>query len=139
MDFDGAAFEAADVSDVFQSCEKTTTVNGQAIWSSQKSRKWTPFTPSLTLMDSAGDAFGFSDVLGGFVDGDAVGGEECGGCLQEGQHRDQSRDSDQDIAARCRALPGWTGGGVRPYVGGEAHAAILGFTSNGVCDGRGNN
>jgi len=45
------------------------------------------FVAHLHLQNFSFDAFGFADVLGGFVDGEAVGGWEPGRQGQRHQHR----------------------------------------------------
>jgi hypothetical protein len=81
------------------------------------------FRPCFYPRYFAHDAFVLADVLAGFADGQAVGGEGWG-AEEQGYRRDNFDGGGE--TAHCRALPGWTAGGrcacmVRP----ESHASIL--------------
>ena len=99
----------------FRSFEKTTTVKGQAIASSQKSRKWTPSVPTLTANTFPVTHRVSPMCWAGLVNRDAVGGAGGRRGEEEDHKRDLNGNPGEDRRARCRALPGRTDEGVRPY------------------------
>ena len=74
VDFDGAAGEAADVADVFQVVRKDDDCEGTRHLVFTEIEEVDTFGADFYADDFSRHAFGFSDVLSGLVNGDAVSG-----------------------------------------------------------------
>jgi len=127
VNLDQLSGEAADVADIFQ-------VGGEDDYAERAGHLILAeidvvdaFTSSLDAEDFSGDAFVFADVVGGFLNGDAVGaGEEGDGEKARGQCGETAVSG----MARCRASPGLTAEGSCPHMGrggglGDLHYLIL--------------
>jgi hypothetical protein len=87
VDFDGASGKAANITDIFESGREGDHREGAGQLIFAEVEEVNAFGADLYLKNFAGNAFGFADVLAGFVDGDAVGGVE-----ETGREEDQRRD-----------------------------------------------
>ena len=85
VDFDDAAFEAADVADIFQVVGKDDDREGASGFVFAEVDEVDAFASGFYAQNLAGDALDFADVMAGFVDGDAVGGGEERGREQYGE------------------------------------------------------
>ena len=72
-DFDDASGEAADVADILQVGGKDDHAEGAGHLVFAEIDVVDAFDSSFYAQDFSGDAFFFADVVGGFLDGDAVG------------------------------------------------------------------
>jgi hypothetical protein len=125
--------EAADVADIFQVGGEDDHAEGASHLVLAEVDVVDAFDSSLDAEDFSGDAFVFADVVGGFLDGDAVGAGESQGDGYGKQGYGEGCGS-EDLASMVvgrRASP-WrdSRGGCRYMVRGrggrEAHSVILG-------------
>ncbi len=83
LDFYGAAFEAADVADIFQVRREDDDGKGASHLIFTEVNEVNAFDADAHAMHGPGYAFGFADMLAGLVDGDAVGGGKSRGDKEE--------------------------------------------------------
>jgi hypothetical protein len=86
IDFYDAPFEAADVADIFEVVREDYNGEGAGCFVFAEVYEVDAFESGLYAVDLAGDALDFADVMAGFVDGDAVGGEERDGEQRQEQN-----------------------------------------------------
>ena len=96
MNFDGAAGQAANVADIFQAGREDDDRERAGHLIFAEVEEVNAFRADFHSEDFSRDAFGFADVLAGFVDGDAVGGVE----ERDGEQEDRQREARADILAK---------------------------------------
>ncbi len=89
VDFDGAAGQAANVADIFQSGREHYYAERASRLFLAEVEEVNSLRAHLNFEDFAGNTFRFANVLAGFVDGDAIGGVEWG--RQKQQHTEAER------------------------------------------------
>lgn len=107
VNLDQLSGEAADVAHIFQVGGEYDYAEGAGHLILAEIDVVNAFASSLDAEDFSGDAFFFADVVGGFLDGDAVGAGEEG----DGEQRQRQGCVSETLAAvvaHCRASPGRT-------------------------------
>jgi hypothetical protein len=132
-DFNGAAGETANVTDIFQVGRKDYDGEGAGHLIFAEVEEVNAPCPDFYAQDFAGHALGFANVLARFADGEAVGGGE-----KRGWEHDRQQYGCSSGTARRRASPGRTapsaplraglGGCPHQSIAESRHSSILGRT-----------